>query len=183
MATTNLDPSAKSALTSRQQRELKAARNVLGEAAEVQAFARGRAKASWSDTASWITGIFAAVFVGALLLLHVVLIPGFLVVYVLYDAIRPRRGVAVTNAGVVELKLSAMNGKPASALTVVDHAALFDPRTEPDGNKIKVAFGAEGVSLLTSDIARLRATALAAAPPTVQPGPGTLPPPPEPQLS
>jgi hypothetical protein len=145
--------------------------------ADVRAYAVGRASARWSDGAKWVTGIFGALFVFALVVLHVVLIPGFLVGYVLYDSVRPRRGVAVTAAGITEMKLSMVNGKPSSVIATSAHAALFSPG-ERAGGKTVVRLPADDVSLKDADLQRLQAAAVAAAPPTGQAANGTLPPPP-----
>jgi hypothetical protein len=161
-------------LTSRQRRELESARTVT---ADVRAYAVGRASARWSDGAKWVTGIFTTLFVFALVVLHVVLIPGFLVVYVLYDSVRPRRGLAVTAAGVTEMKLSLMNGKPSAVVGSSTHAALFSPG-ERSGGRTVVRLPAEDVSLKDADLQRLQAAAAAAAPPMAQPATGILPPPP-----
>ena len=163
-------------LTSRQRRELESARKVT---ADVRAYAVGRASARWSDGAKWVTGIFTALFVFALVVLHVVLIPGVLVVYVLYDSVRPRRGVAVTAAGVTEMKLSLMNGRPSSVLATSPHAALFTPG-EQAGGKTVVRLPTEAISLKDADLQRLQGAAAAAAPPMGQPAIETLPPPPPP---
>jgi hypothetical protein len=162
-------------LTSRQRRELESARKVTADA---HAYAVGRASARWSDGAKWVTGIFTALFVFALVVLHIVLIPGFLVVYVLYDSVRPRRGVAVTAAGITEMKLSMMNGKPSAVLATSSHAALFSPG-EQSGGRTVVRLPAEDISLKDADLHRLQGAAAAAAPPIGQPS-GTLPPPPPP---
>ena len=54
-------------LTSRQRRELESARTVT---ADVRAYAVGRASDRWSDGAKWVTGIFTALFVFALVVLQ-----------------------------------------------------------------------------------------------------------------
>src|SRR5436190_14822752 len=166
-------------LTSRQRRELESARKVT---TDVRAYAVARASARWSDGAKWVTGIFTTLFVFALVVLHVVLIPGFLVVYVLYDSVRPRRGVAVTAAGITQMKLSMMNGKPSAVLAMSAHAALFSPG-EQSGGKTVVRLPAEDVSLKDADLQRLQRAAVAAAPATGQAANGTLPPPPPPPVS
>jgi hypothetical protein len=121
-------------------------------------------------------------FVFALVVLHVVLIPGFLVVYVLYDSVRPRRGLAVTAAGITEMKLSMLNGKPAAVLATSPHVALFS-LGERSGGKTVVRLPADDVSLKDADLQRLQAAAAAAAPPTGLAANGTLPPPPPPPAS
>jgi hypothetical protein len=59
---------------------------VLDEAADVRAYAAGRANARMSPGAAWIIGIIAAVVLAALVLLHTVVLPGVLLIYVVYDA-------------------------------------------------------------------------------------------------
>jgi hypothetical protein len=127
-----------------------------------------------------VVAIFVAAFGAALVLLHAVLFPGVLVLYALYDAVKPRRGVAVTATGVAELKLSMVNGRPSSVLATTNHAALFEPRVERVNGKNGVRFGAEAVSLRDRDLARLQGAVPAAVLPIAQPDPGTLsfPPPP-----
>jgi hypothetical protein len=150
----------------------------MGEGAGVRVVVIGRANARWSDGARWTVGIFSAAFVLAFVLLHVILFPGALVLLVLYESVRPKRGIAVTASGISELQLSLMNGRPSSAITSTDHAALFAPRlTEAKDGKSAVAFGSDVVSLRGEDLALLQA-AVPAASPLAQPGGQTLPPPP-----
>ncbi len=180
MVASSMDRSANSPLTSRQRRHLQAARKAMGEAADVRAFAAGRANARWSSAARWVLGIFVAAFTGAIVLLHVVLLPGALVLYVLYDAVKPQRGVAVTGAGVAELKLSMMSGRPSSVLATTNHAALLESHIERVKGKSGVRFGAEDVLLRDRDLRMLQGAIPVAVPPIAQPDPGTLllPPPP-----
>jgi hypothetical protein len=169
---------ANSPLTSKQRRVLEGARRVMGEGAGIRVVAIGRANARWSDGARWTVGIFSAAFVLTFVILHVILVPGALVVLVLYDSVRPKRGVAVTAAGISELKLSLIKGRPSSVITSTDHAALFVPRlAETNDGKSAVAFGSEVVSLRGNDLAMLQAFVPAASSP-LQPGGETLPPPP-----
>jgi hypothetical protein len=140
----------------RQRRELSAAKALLGEAASVRAYATGRANARWSPGARWMTGCFAAVFLLFLLVFHVILFPGGIALYALYGMVNPRRGVAITGSGVVELELSIWNGRPSAVMATTDHGGLFDPRTLADKNKTMVRFGEEVVSLRSGDLAMLR---------------------------
>ena len=156
MVVSHIGQSSQPPLSSRQRRELQAARKTIGEAAAVRAFARGRATARWSAGASWIVGAFAAAFVVAFVFLHVVLIPGALVVLVLYDNVRPRRGVAVTATGVAELKLSTMSGRPSSVLSMTGHAALLQPLDRANGRTV-VRVGTEDVSFRDRDLGMLQA--------------------------
>jgi hypothetical protein len=153
----------------------------MGEAAAVRAFAAGRANARWSPGAGWVIGIFVAAFVVALVLLHAVLLPGVLVLYVLYDTMKPRRGVAVTVTGVAELKLSMMSGRPSSVLATTNHAALFQPHIERGNGNTGVRLGAEDVALRDRDLRMLQGAIPIAVPQTAQPDSRMLPLPPPPQ--
>jgi hypothetical protein len=170
---TRADRPTSSPLTSKQRKGVAAATKVLGSAADVRAYATGRANARLSTGAWWIIAATAAAVLAALVFLHTVIIPGFLVAYILYDAIRPRRGVAVTASGVSELKLSGLNGQPKSVLAAVDHTALSDARIVRKGNKVTVSFGAEAVDVRDRDFALLRDNA---GTPSIPPAPpGTIP--------
>ena len=88
----------------------------------------------------------------------------------------------MTAAGITEMKLSLMNGKPSAVVATSTHAALFSPG-EQAGGKTVVRLPAEDVSLKDADLQRLQGAAAAAAPPMGQPSGGTLPPPPPPPVS
>ena len=180
MVASSMDRSANPRLTSRQRRDLSAARKVMGEEAGVRAFAAGRANARWSAGARWSVGIFVAVFAGALVLLHVVLIPGALLGLIFYDMVRPRRGVAVTATGVVELKLGTMNGRPTSVLATTSHGVLVESHTGPVEGKREVRFGAERVALRDRDLRTLQVAIPVSVPPIEQRVRTTPPVPPPP---
>jgi hypothetical protein len=159
-------------LTTRQRRELRDAGHLIGGRVSVYAFAMGRANPRLSAGARWIAGLFGAAFVLILVTLHVVLIPGFLVAYLLYDSVRPRRGVAVTTDGLTEVRLRTWNGRPGWILATTDHGALAPARIEPTDGKPGVRFGAETVSLRDRELERLRAAVASATQPAI---PGGLP--------
>ncbi len=149
-------------LTARQRRELRDAGKALGMRGDVYAFALGRANARWSSGAKWIVGLFGAAFVLVFMTLHVILIPGFLVAYLLYDSVRPRRGLAVTTAGIAELRLRALNGRPESVIASTDHGALNPARVEHVSGRESVRVGGELVSVKKRELERLRAAAASA---------------------
>jgi hypothetical protein len=159
-------------LTRRQRRAMAAARKVLGDA-DVRAYATGRAQARMSNGVRWMIGIFSVAFVGTLVAYKVVLVPGVLLWYVLYDGIRPRRGVAVTGRGVAELGLSSVHGRPASVISVMDPGALSEPRVARQGHQFHVQFTGETVTVTERDY-RMLSEALpvsVALPPPPMPGP------------
>jgi hypothetical protein len=81
------------------------------------------------------------------LVLHVLLFPGWLIGYLIYDAIRPLRGVAVTPSGVAELKLSVLNGRPEKVLFSTDHGALSEQRIRREGGRLHVQLGSDTIGL------------------------------------
>jgi hypothetical protein len=162
--------------TSRQRRELGYAREAMGGGSEVRAFATGRASARWSKSTSRIVGIFGGAMVLFLVYFHAILIPGFLVAYLIYDSAKPRRGVAVTTSGVTELKLRVLNGRPDSVLTATGHEVLYARVREHKGRYL-VRLGGEEVSLRETDLWRLREMADAVSYPSAE-GDPSLPPPP-----
>src|SRR5205085_3466756 len=95
----------------------------------------------------------------------VILIPGVLVGYVLYDMIRPRRGVAVSNSGVAELQLSGVNGRPKSVIEVAPHSMLSGLHAPTNGGKVGLRFGGETVEIRGKDVATLVAAVPAPFPP------------------
>jgi hypothetical protein len=164
-----------STLTTRQRRELRDAGKILGGRVSVYAIATGRANARWSPTASWIVGVFGGVFLFVLLALHVIIFPGVLVGLLLYESIRPRRSLAVTNEGVAELRLRTLNGRPEALIAVTDHGALSPVRMGP--GPLDVSIGGEAVTLRDRELHRLRVAVASIAAPVSVGGP-PLPPPP-----
>lgn len=166
----------------RRQRELRDTSVLLGPQVEVRALATGRANARWSNTATWIAVIFGTIAAAAFIVFHVFLLPGILIIWILYDAIRPRRGVAVTTAGLTELRLGFVQARPVAVVGEVDHSALSPQRLERDGRKLGVRFGTDVVSLSEAEAQRLQAAvaSIAITPvaiPSLPPLP--LPPPPD----
>jgi hypothetical protein len=159
-------------LSKAQRRALKTAQKVIGEAKDVRAYAAGRAQARMSDRAWWVAGIIAGMFLLALVLLRVVLVPGVIAWYIVYDAIRPRRGVAVTGEGITELKLSLFNGMPKSVIAELNHAALAERSATHEGGKVKVTLGHEVISLRKSEFEMLVGSVPPTGSPPLPPAPG-----------
>jgi len=167
--------------SSSQRRGLKAARSILGGATDVRAFAAGRVESAKMNTGAWwIVGIFGTVFAFFFLFLHVVLIPGALVLILLFESVKPKRGVAVTGGGVVEFKLSGFNGRPRSVMATTDHGVFFQGRARVVGQRVGLTFGSETILLRQVDYATLLATVPPVPPPQAWGAPGTAAPPPIP---
>jgi hypothetical protein len=146
-------------LTGAQQRRLDRARRAMGVSLDVRGYATGRAQSRMSDYAWTIIAVAVGVCLFAMLVLHIVLVPGWLIGYLIYDAIRPMRGLAVTPSGLAEMKLSVVSGRPQKVLLSVDHGALSAQRVRREGRRVHVLIGPDTIGLRESDFAMLAASA------------------------
>ena len=146
-------------LTTTQQRKLDHARRAMGVTLDIRGYASGRAQSRMSDYAWTIIGIAVGLCLFAILVLHVLLFPGWLIGYLIYDAIRPHRGVAVTPSGIAELKLSVLNTRPEKVLLTADHGALSEQRVRREGGRVYVQLGSDTIGLRDADFAVLAESA------------------------
>jgi hypothetical protein len=157
-------------MNARQRRALEATRELLGAGTEVRRIATGRAHARMTNGVWALIGVFGAAFLFVLIVLHAVLIPGVLLVLILYGMVRPGRAVAVTDGAVLVLTLSGWNGKPNGILETLAPGSLRQGIRPANGGKVNVQLGSDLISLKRPDL-----EALVAAVPTVE-----VPPPPIP---
>src|SRR5215831_12167500 len=122
---------------SAQQRASDAAAKLLNATA-VRAFGFGRAHARMTNGAWWLIGLFGAGFVIILIVLKTFLFPGVVLVWLLFSMVRPRRGIAVTDAGVAVMALSGWNGRPARITETLPHAALRSGIRRARGSRVDV---------------------------------------------
>src|SRR5207248_1556995 len=134
----------------------------------------------WTLFATLWLIFFIAIFITTLALLGAILLPGVFAIYVLYDNVKPRRGVALTSSGITEFRLRWTNARPVAHLATTDHGALFEPRGRWDGGKFEIAFSGESVSLKEHDLHRLRSTLASQIAAPAAAGVPSLPPPPSP---
>jgi len=154
-------------LSSYQRRGMDAARRIIG-ATDVRGFAAGRVEiARMTEGTWWVVGIFGAVFVFFFLVLHVILLPGALVFVLVYESVKPRRGVVVTGNGIVEFTMKGFNALPKSVMATTDYGALYQGRARSVGKGIGITFGSETVIVRERDYPVL----LGAVPPVPVPGP------------
>ena len=137
-------------------RATEAAGKLLGTTG-VRAFAFGRAHARMTNGAWWLIAIFGAAFVVVLVALKTILIPGVVLVWILFGMVRPRRGVAVTGEGVTVMALSGWNGKPTRVIETLSSSALRTGIRGARGNKVDAQLGADLITLRRSDFAQLAA--------------------------
>jgi hypothetical protein len=126
---------------------------------DIRGYASGRAQSRMSDYAWTIIGIAVGVCLFAILVLHVILLPGWLIGYLIYDPIRPLRGVAVTPSGLAELKLSVLNGRPERVLLTTDLGALSEQRVRREEGRVYLQLGSDTIRLRDADFAVLVASA------------------------
>jgi hypothetical protein len=131
----------------------------MGATLDVRGYASGRAQSRMSDYAWTIIAVAVGVCLFAILVFHILLFPGWLIGYLIYDAIRPLRGVAVTPTGLAELKLSVFNGRPEKVLTTSDHGALSEQRIRREGGRVYVQLGSDTIGLRDADFAILAQSA------------------------
>jgi hypothetical protein len=171
-----------------QRRAMNATREILAGVTDVRAFAAGRVEGARMTTGAWwVVGIFGSVFAFFFLFLHVILLPGALVLILLYESVKPKRGVVVTSLGVSELRLKGLNGRPAALMATTDHGVLSSGRARVMGKRIGLTFGSETILVRERDYATLlaglpaapvvsaRSAAADQSPPPIPPPPPSIP--------
>jgi hypothetical protein len=141
-------------MSKKQHKQLDAARRVAEPGSEILAYGTGTGHARMSRGLIGLVVGFVALFVVVLLAVHVVLIPGVVLVVVAIGLIRPRRGVAVTPDGVLVFHESMWNAKP-NRLIFSGPAASFHTPTSSTGSRVSVLLGPERVTLKTTHYERL----------------------------
>jgi hypothetical protein len=119
-----------------------------------------------------LTMVFGALFLFLLVALQLILVPGILLVFIVYDSARPRRGVAVTGSGVVAFRVNWLNADPNEALAMTSHGALLPGGARHVGGKVAIPFGSETVLVRARDFATLVAAIPSAPSASVSPAEG-----------
>ena len=126
------------------------ARALLPAGAYLRSYVVGRAHARMTAAAGVIVGVFGLVFVGALLMGRV-LLPGVVLVYLVFNLVRPPRALAVTGEGVTLMSRSLWTGRPSGLLG----SNRLGPVSVPSTGSITLAIGGERVTLKGSEAQRL----------------------------
>ena len=155
-------------MTRQQRKAQEAVRKLLGSGDEVTAFAFGRAHARMTSGAWSLIAIFGTLFVIVLVALKTIVLPGALLIWILYGMVRPRRGVAVTRAGIVIAALSGWNAAPKHLISTLPPETIRAGIRNATGNKVDVKLGDDLITMKRQDFESL----LAAVPD------GRIPPPP-----
>ena len=153
-------------MSKRQRKKLEAARRVTEAGPEILAYGTGTGQARLSKGLIGLVGGFAVLFLVLLVLVHVVLIPGVVLVVVAIGLIRPKRGVALTSDAVLMFHESVWNGKP-NRLILSSPPSSFSVSNPPNsgGSRVALLLGTERVTLKTNEYQRLLR---AVAPPAVE---------------
>ena len=128
-----------------------------------------------------IFGIFAAFSVTVLVLAQTIAVPGLLLIYFFFNAVRTPRGLAVTDSGLVLTKLGFGAGRPTEGIAAYPFGALAQPNARVKGSQVLILLGSDTLTVRQRDYTHL----LAGVPTQVlQPGEVAggppLPPPPQP---
>src|SRR5262245_40372978 len=159
-------------MTGQQRKGQEGVQKLLGPGDEVTAFAFGRAHARMTSGAWSLIAIFGTLFVIVLVALKTIVLPGALLIWILYGMVRPRRGVAVARSGIVVAAWSGWNGAPKRVTVVLPPEALRSGIRKAIGSKVDVQLGDDLVTLKRQDFeALLRAVPDGRIPP---PPPGAL---------
>ena len=144
-------------MTRQQRRGQEAVQKLLGPGDEVMAFAFGRAHARMTTGAWSLIAIFGTAFVIVLVTFKTILIPGALLIWILYGMVRPRRGIAITDSGIVVTTLSGWSGSPKHVTQTLPHAALRAGIRNATGSKVDVQLGADLTTVRRRDFESLTA--------------------------
>jgi hypothetical protein len=143
-------------MSRRQYKKLDAARRVTDGGEDVLAYATGKGHARISKGLICLVVGFAALFVVLLAAVHVVLIPGVVLVVVAIGLIKPKRGVAVTPDAVLVFHESIWNGKPNRLVLSAPAAELSAANLASTGApRASLVLGAERITLKTEEFERL----------------------------
>ena len=126
------------------------AQALLPTGTHLRSYVVGRGHARMTTGAAIAVGVFGLAFVAALFLGRI-LIPGALVVYLLFNLVRPPRALAVTGEGVSLLSRSIWTGRPSGLLG----SFPLGPVSVPTSGSVKLALGGERVTLNRSEAQRL----------------------------
>ena len=123
---------------------------LLPPGTHLRSYVVGRAHARVTAGVGVVLGVFGVVFVGALLLGRI-LIPGGLLVFLVFNMIRPPRALVVTGQGVSLLSRSIWTGRPSGVLG----SFPLGPVTVPGSGSVTLAMGGERVTFSRTEALRL----------------------------
>jgi hypothetical protein len=142
----------------RQAKAVRSLTKVLPQGTVVKAYGVGRANARMTRAAAGIIIGFAFVYAAVAVLTGRLLIPGLLLLALSISAVKPARGLGVTDHGITVVSTSAWNGQPKAVLGQVPLAVFSPQNVEHSGKRAtRVRVGADVVRLRARDYERLSA--------------------------
>ena len=122
--------------THSKRKKLASARKLVGPSMEVVAYGSGKGHTRGCRRLSSASDAYVVAFIAVQIVLGRFLIPGVLLILVVYYLIRPLRGIAITPFGVLVMHESMANGQPSSVLLVAPRDALgaFDEHLKGEGD-------------------------------------------------
>jgi hypothetical protein len=153
-------------MNKRQEKKLAAARGLAEPGAEILTYGTGNAHARLSKGLVGLVVGFVALFVIVLVAVHVVLIPGVVLIFVAIGLIRPKRGVALTADSVLVFHQSMWSGRP-NRLILTAPISSFPIAVAPGTGRsgVSLHLGSERITVKTHEYERLLR---AAVPPAVE---------------
>lgn len=118
---------------------------ILGPGPMVRGIFTGRAHARATTFALVYAGVFCAVFVVALAFGQIIF-PGGVLLFVVFNSVRPPRVVVVADTGVAVLARSPWTGRPNSVVVLLAPAALGAVATLRQAKPGTVNLGAERIT-------------------------------------
>jgi hypothetical protein len=134
-------------MSRRQYKKLEAAGQVAEPGTAILAYGSGTGHARMSKGFVGLVVGFAALFVVLLAAVHVVLIPGAVLVVVAIGLIRPKRGVAVTPDAVLVFHESIWNGRPTRLILSAPATSLSASSGSNDASRASLLLGTERITL------------------------------------
>jgi hypothetical protein len=148
----------------RQRKALDAVGRLLAPGVDVRAYGAGRANARMSTQVTYVIVGFLVLLVVVAVLTQRIYFPGVLLLAFFFSAVKPMRGVAVVDSGVVVLSLKAFDARPKAVLGELPHAVLLPPHIHRVGKRaVQVPLGPDVVKLR----AHLYDSLVASLPPSV----------------
>jgi hypothetical protein len=160
--------------TRNQRKKLASARKVVGASTEVVDYRSGKGHTRATKTLLYLGLGYIVALLAVQIFIGRLLIPGVLLILVVYYLVRPLRGVAVSPFGAVVMHESMMNGQPTKVLFVAPPDALGSSDEHLEGKThVRVQIGSELIRLKRDDYESLVLAIHSSAAPSqtgVQPG-------------
>jgi len=144
------------AMSKKQHKKLAAARRIAAPGSEILAYGTGSGHARMSRGLVGLVTGFAVLFLIVLETVHVVLIPGVVLVVVAIGLVRPKRGVALTSDGVLVFHESMWNGRPNRLILDIPATSFSAPNPPSSADsRVSLLLGTERVTLKKDEYERL----------------------------